>query len=294
LIIGSATPWLSGRVWAGSGDRRILVDQTGRPVDLPVDPQRVVALAPSVVEIIYSLKCENRLKGVTAYSDFPDEARLLPRIGTYINPDIEKIVSLNPDLCIAVKEGNPKEAVLRLESLKIPVYAVDPKSLEGIIASVSEIGRLLNATETASLAVKQMWSRIEGVKKRIELSTWKPRVFFQIGISPIVSAGSDTFINELIQAAGAINLAGGYPSYPRFSVEEVLALSPDIILVTTMGQENSFKDKDPKSQWGQWPQIPAVENNRVFEVDSNMFDRPTPRLIDGLELLARIIHPELF
>jgi len=294
IIMGMAAPGLSERVWAGSDSRRVLVDQTGRPVDLPADPQRVIALAPSIVEIIYVLKCENRLKGVTAYSDFPEEARQLPQVGNYINPDIEKIVALDPDLCLAVKEGNPKEAVLRLESLKIPVYAVNPKSLDGIIASVLEIGGLLNAAETADRAAKQMRSRIEVVQKRVEESAVKPKVFFQIGISPIVSAGCNTFINELILTAGGVNLAGGYPSYPRFSVEQVLSLRPDIIVITTMEQAEGGKDTNPNSQWGQWPQIPAVKNNRVFVVDSNTFDRPTPRLIEGLELLARIIHPELF
>jgi iron complex transport system substrate-binding protein len=292
IIIWVSMFILSPFVFAGDRNTRILIDQAGRSVQMPETPQRVIALAPSVTEIVYALHCQDRLKGVTVYSNYPDAARMLPHIGTYINLDIEKIVSLQPDLCIAVKDGNPKEAVLRLESLGISVYAINPRNLSSIISSVVAIGEVLNNRNGADELAQEMRTRIKQVKERVSSINSRPRVFFQIGVTPIVSAGHDTFIHELIEKSGGVNLAGSYQSYPRFSSEEILTMSPEIIIITTMTKDQSYDDI--KAQWQQWPQIPAVKNNRIFVVDSDVFDRPTPRLIDGLELLVRLIHPELY
>lgn len=277
--------------WAISVQARMLEDQTGRAVDVPESPQRVVALAPSITEIIYDLHREGRLKGVTTYSDYPDEAKGLPKVGSYVYPDLERIVSLKPDLCIGIKDGNPKETVLRLESLGIPVYAVNPRSLESIRATVLEIGELLQASQRARCVVAEMTARIAHVRKVAKTADYQPRVFFQIGVAPIVSAGSDTFIHELIEIAGGLNLAQAYTSYPRFSTEEVVVAAPDIMIITSMAREKAFDQVTAK--WRQWPNIPAVKNNRIFLVDSNLFDRPTPRLVVGLETLIQLIHPEL-
>ena len=274
-----------------SAKTRTLVDQTGRTVEIPESPKRVVSLAPSITEIIYDMNCEDRLKGVTTYSDFPKEAKTLPKVGSYVYLDLEKIVSLKPDLCIGIKDGNPKEIAMRLESLGIPVYAVNPRSLESIRTAVLEIGNLLQASENARRVAGEMKSRIDYIRQLAATAENQPRVFFQIGISPIVSAGSDTFIHELIEIAGGINLAQSYSSYPRFSTEEVLVAKPDIIIITSMAREKIFDQV--KAKWRQWPNIPAVKNDRIFLVDSNLFDRPTPRLVRGLETLMGLIHPEL-
>jgi iron complex transport system substrate-binding protein len=267
-------------------------DQLGRRVDVPDEPRRVVALAPSITEIIFALGREDRLKGVTTYSDFPPAATRLPKVGSYIRLDLERIVALKPDLCIAIKDGNPKEAVQRLELLKIPVYAVDPRNLETVMQAVMEIGRLLNAGEKASTLVQNMRFRILQVQSLVAKSTYRPRVFFQIGIEPIVSIGTDTFIHELIVLAGGQNLAAGAVAYPRFSQEQVLALSPEVFIITSMTRAASFEEV--KAGWSRWPDMPAVRNRRILLEDSNIFDRPTPRLVDALELLVRRIHPELF
>ncbi len=274
-----------------AAETRTMKDQTGRIVNVPVSPKRVVSLAPSITEIVYDLKCGHLLKGATTYSDFPKEAQLLPKVGSYVYLDLEKIVSLQPDLCIGIKDGNPKEIVMRLEALGIPVYAVHPRSLASIQSTVIEIGDLLQAVEAARYVAGEMESRIDTIRKLSAKATHRPRVFFQIGISPIVSAGSDTFIHELIEISGGINLAQSYTSYPRFSTEEVVVAAPDIMIITSMAREKAFEQI--KAKWNQWPNIPAVKNDRIFLVDSDLFDRPTPRLIKGLETLIGLIHPEL-
>ncbi len=279
-------------LWYSLSLARVVTDQLGRQVRLPDNPQRVVALAPNITEIIFALGREHRLKGVTMYSDYPDAARKLPKVGSYVRLDLEKIVALRPDLCIAVKDGNPKEVIERLEDLKIPVYAVDPRNLDTVMDTLREIGELLDANESAEKLIRNMKLRIQRVKTRVSKSAHRPRIFFQIGISPIVSVGTDTFIHEIIVLAGGKNLAAGLVPYPRFSREQVLSLSPDVFIITSMARSAAFEKV--KAQWRRWPTIPAVQNGRIHIADSNLFDRPSPRLVDALELLSELIHPELF
>jgi iron complex transport system substrate-binding protein len=268
-----------------------VVDQLERRVVVPDDPRRVISLAPSITEIVYALEQGNRLKGVTRHSDYPPEAVKLPKVGSYVRLDIERIVALNPDLCIATQDGNPKAIIDRLASLKIPVYVVNPHNLDTILETILEIGTILNTGDRAKTLTTRMRSRIQRVKSRVAQVNYRPRVFFQIGISPIVSAGTDTFIHELIELAGGINLAKGWLAYPRFSREQVLALEPEVFIITSMSRQAVFEQV--KAEWRRWPNIPAVRNERIFLVDSDLFDRPSPRLVSGLELLTRLIHPEL-
>ena len=272
---------------------KTVTDQLGRRVTVPNKPQRVVSLAPSITEIAFALDQGHRLQGVTTYSDFPPEALNLPKVGSYVHLDLEKIVALKPDLCIAIKDGNPRIIAQRLESLKIPVYVVHPNNLETIMKTVLEIGTLLNAKDQASHLVKNLATDRdkEKTKSLVAKATHRPRVFFQIGVSPIVSVGTHTFIHELIVIAGGTNLASGSISYPRFSREQVLAFSPEIIIITSMARSAVFEEV--KAEWEKWPNMPAVRNQRIYVEDSNFFDRPTPRLVDGLELLLQLIHPEL-
>ena len=271
---------------------KILTDQMGRKVTIPDNPLRVVSLAPSITEIIFALEQEDRLAGVTRFSDFPEAAKSLPKVGSYVHLDLEKIVSLKPDLCIGIKDGNPKFVVNRLESLNIPVYAVNPTNLKTVMKTITEIGVFLNAGEKAHSVVRDMKSRIQRVKTKTANVTYRPRVFFQIGIAPIVSVGTDTFAHELIELAGGNNLSKGSIPYPRFSKEQVLSLSPEVFIITSMSRNTIFQRV--KKEWSKWPSLPAVRDKRIHLEDSNLFDRPTPRLLDGLEHLAKRIHPELF
>jgi iron complex transport system substrate-binding protein len=267
-----------------------VIDQMGRSVEVPDDPRRVVALAPSITEIVFALGCEDRLAGATRFSNFPPAAKRLPRVGSYVHLDLERIVALSPDLCIAVKDGNPKAVIQRLEALQIPVYAVNPVNLGAVGDTILEVGQLLNARQPAERLVAEMNARIEAVKAQVAGSSSRPRVFFQIGISPIVSVGSETFIHELITMAGGINVTAGAVPYPRFSREEIFALAPEILIITSMDRNKSFLEA--KIEWQQWPEIPAIRDQRIHLVDSDLFDRASPRLVDGLELLAGLLHPQ--
>ncbi len=271
---------------------RTVTDQLGRVIRISQKPVRVISLAPNITEIVFALGKGELLKGATLYSDYPSEASVIPKVGSYVNLDLEKIIALKPDLCIGIKDGNPKTVITRLELLKIPVYAVDPKNLDSVVETVLLIGDLLGASKKADSLAINMRQRIDHIKKMINSVTYRPRVFFQIGTSPIVSAGSNTYIHELIGLAGGENVAKGKTPYPRFGPEQVIGLSPEVVIITSLPGAAVFQEV--KKKWETWPDIPAVKNDRIFLDDSNLFDRPTPRLVNGLELLARLIHPELF
>jgi iron complex transport system substrate-binding protein len=274
------------------GFARNVTDPLGRVLTVPESPLRVVALAPSVTEIVYALGQERRLTGVTEYSDFPPEAKTLYTVGSYVKLDIERIVARNPDLCIAIKDGNPKDVVERLMELHIPVYVVDPRSLESVLSAITQIGTLLEAQDRARALTDALQARISRVSDIVTRADRRPRVFIQIGLTPIVSVGTHTFIHELIERAGGINLARGEAPYPRFSREQVLALAPDVIIITSMEKSSNFEQA--RADWLRWPGLPAARNQRIFIEDANLFNRPSPRLVEGLEHLARLIHPDLF
>jgi len=275
-----------------TGFSAMATDQFGRQVDVPEQPVRIVCMAPSITEIMFALGLADRLVGATQYSDYPPEAAKLPKVGSYVHLDVERIVALQPDLCIAVKDGNPIDVVRKLEFLKVPVYAVDPRNLGAVMDTLRELGGLLNVHERAEKIAAAMGRRIRQVEQQVTCGDHRPGVFFQIGISPIVSVGTPTFIHELILLAGGVNLSAGPTPYPRYSREQVLGLRPEVMIISSMARETVFEEV--KAQWQQWQEMPAVKNKRIHLVDSNVFDRASPRLIQGLELLARLIHPGCF
>jgi iron complex transport system substrate-binding protein len=267
-------------------------DQLGREIRVPDDPKRIIALAPSITEIIFALGQQDRLKGTTQFSNYPAEAAKLPKVGSYVRLDLERIVALNPDLCIAIKDGNPKGIIDRLQSLNIPVFAVNPRNLESMMQTIQKIGSILNASQKANTLVKNMRSRIQQVDALVSRIDRRPRVFIQIGISPIISAGRNTFIHELVVRAGGINVAAGNRAYPHFSREQVLALAPDVLIITSMARSGAFEKA--KADWNRLSHMPAVREKRIYTVNSDVFDRPSPRLLDALEILTRLLHPKLF
>lgn len=269
---------------------RIVTDQVGLRMIVPDQPKRVIALAPSISEIVCALGRSDCLKGVTQFSDYPAYVKTLPQVGSYIRLDLERIVRLKPDLCLAVKDGNPKQTVVRLAAMGIPVYTLNPHNLDSVIQALTEVGALLHAEAKAKALTSDMTARINHVREFSRTVTRRPRVFFQIGVSPIVSAGNGSFLNELIECSGAVNLAQGGATYPRFSREQVLSMNPEILIITSMTRNTVFETV--KKKWEAWPDLLAVKKHRIYILDSDILDRPTPRMVDGLEMLTRVIHPD--
>jgi len=270
---------------------RELVDQVGRKVKVAEPLTRVVSLIPSLTESSYEVGGGDLLVGATRFATFPDAAAKLPRVGSYIALDIERIVKLKPQLCLAAKDGNPKAAVERLEALGIPVYVFDPQSLEEVVDTVVRLGDIYQTESQAASLASSYRNRLDRVARQLKDLKAPPRVFFQIDAQPIFSAGSDTFLHQLLVRSGAINLAADRTGYPRYSWEELLVLKPEVVLLASMG--GGYSEQQLLARWEAWPQIPAVKNKRLYVVDADLFDRPSPRLIDALEYLVGLFHPEL-
>ncbi|HHO47157.1 MAG TPA: cobalamin-binding protein [Desulfobacteraceae bacterium] len=283
-------------VWTGrdgtgrAAGTRMLEDQTGRTVQVPAQPRRIVSLVPSLTEIVFDLGRGDLLVGATMYADEPPAAAALPRVGSYQHPDIERIVALRPDLCLATRDGNSEHVIRRIEGLAIPVFALDPRTLPEIIESVLLLGDLLDAGERAAEIARQMGRKMADVERTVKAAADRPAVFFQIDAAPMVSAGSGTFLDTLITAAGGRNLAAGPTGYPRFSWEDILAMRPEVVIIASMA--GGYSEEELQREWRRWPEIPAVRNGRIHVVDAGLFDRPVPRLADALVTLARLLHPE--
>ncbi len=270
-----------------------VTDQVGREINIPSQPKRIVSLAPSLTECLFALDQGDKVVGVTQFSNYPSQASKVAKIGSYVNLDLEKIVALTPDICLATKDGNPIEIVNRLKALDIPVYVVDPRDLSAIMDTLLDLGDLLQAQKQAKAVVERMNREVDKVKSLVSQTEYCPRVFFQIGLSPIIAVGTETFIHELINLAGGKNLTQGPAPYPRYSQEEVLSLRPDIIIITSMSKEEIMLQQ-VKKLWKKYPSIPAVENNQIYSINSDICNRASPRIIKGLKKIVRIIHPELF
>jgi iron complex transport system substrate-binding protein len=267
-------------------------DEVGREVTLSFPPQKIVSLAPNITEILFSLGLDEEIVGVSIHCNFPEKAKNKVRVGSYISLDFEKIISLKPDLIIATGAGNTRDMVDRLLKLGFQTYVIYPKNFEGILKSIDHIGQIVNRDREARAI-------IEGMKKRsqkvIELTKDlpRPKVFIQIGEAPIVTVGKGSFADDLIRIAGGENIAGEEKEvYPRFGMEEILKRSPEVIVISSMNPKGDYQKI--LQEWNRWKTIPAVKNGRIYLIDSDLLDRPSPRIIDGLEELARVLHPERF
>ncbi len=265
-------------------------DEVGREVTFSFPPLRIVSLAPNITEILFSLGLDEEIVGVSIHCNFPEKAKSKPRVGSYISLDFEKITSLKPDLIIATGAGNTRDMVDRLGKLGFPTYVIYPKNFDDILKSIMHIGQVVNREKEARRITEEMRRRSQRV---VELTKGlpRPKVFIQISDAPIVTVGKGSFAADLIRLAGGENVAGGEKEvYPRFGMEEILKRSPEVIVISSMNPKGDYQKI--LQEWNRWKTIPAVKNGRIHLIDSDLLDRPSPRIIDGLEELARVLHPE--
>jgi iron complex transport system substrate-binding protein len=263
-----------------------------RDVAIPFPPKRIVSLAPNITEILFSLGLDEEIVGISIHCNFPEKAKSKVRVGSYISLDFEKITFLKPDLVIATGAGNTREMVDRLEKLGFPTYVIFPKNFNDVLKSIDHLGQVAGREKEAMGIIQGMKQRSQ---RMIELTQGlsRPKVFLQIGEAPIVTVGKGSFADDLIYLAGGENIAGKEKEmYPRLGMEEILERSPEVILVSSMDPKGDYQKI--LNEWSRWKMIPAVKNGRVHLIDSDLIDRPSPRIIDGLEEIARILHPERF
>ena len=253
-------------------------------------PQRVVSLAPSVTETLFALGFGDRVVGVTTYCDYPAAAKRLPKIGGFINPSLEAIAAARPDLVIGVRDSSHPVKTKEIENLGIKVVLISVTSLNDILNSFRSIARLLGRPEAGDKLAHKVTRQFEEVKKRVA-PVPRRSTLLAVGLRPLVAVGGKNFIDELISLAGGDNIAGN-AAQPWLNLpdEYVVAKAPQVIIQAGMGSDRGTSAK----YWEDLQSIPAVKEGRVYSYPSDKILRPGPRLGEGLEEIARLVHPECF
>jgi len=272
-----------------------LVDDLGRTVTVSAVPQRIISLAPSNTEIIYTLGLENRLVGVTAYCDYPPEAMAKDKVGDYSMIDLEKVVSLRPDLVLA-EDIHKTDIVPALERLGIPCYVPVPHSVDEVVASIAAIGRLTGANAKAQEVVTDMQHRIKGITDKTGslADSQRPSVMYVVWHDPLMSVGVNTPIDDMIVLAGGANIIKNTTGWPTLSLEEVIAVSPEVVIANVENYPGGDAPLQAILTEPRLRTVRAVSEGRVYGIDASLSNRPVPRMIEGLEWFAALIHPELF
>jgi len=253
-------------------------------------PLKIVSLAPSTTEILFELGLADNIIGVTTFCNYPPEAQTKDQVGTFSNPDIERIVYLAPDMVFATGlEQAP--VVEKLKRFNMKVIVSDPSTFRELFSSIRQMGELTDRKKEADLLVRQMTSRIRRVRRKAEKIPVdvKPKVFIEIWHDPLMSAGKGSFVDELITAAGGRNIASDTPRpYSYFSAEQVIKRDPDCIILGYMNKNTPIDTFRERLGWGD---ISAVKNGCVYnDIDSDLFMRPGPRLVEALEKIHNRIY----
>jgi iron complex transport system substrate-binding protein len=253
-------------------------------------PQRVVSLAPSVTETLFALGFGDRLVGVTTYCDYPPEARRLPKIGGFTNPSLEAIVDKKPDVVIGVNTATDPAKAREMERLGLKVNLISVASVNDILAGIKSVARLMGSSEAGEKLVLKIERQFNQVKKRVAPAPRRSTLLV-VGLRPLVAVGGKNYIDELITLAGGDNIAGN-AAQPWLNLpdEYVVAKAPQVIIEAGMGSERAASAQ----HWGDLKSIPAVKEGRVYSYPSDKILRPGPRVGEGLEEIARMVHPECF
>jgi iron complex transport system substrate-binding protein len=272
-----------------------LTDGLGREVTLDTPAQRIVSLAPSNTEILFAIGAGSQVVGRDNLSDYPEAASDATDIGSAFEAlNTELIVSLKPDLVLAA-EINTADQVKALEDLGITVYYLkNPTTLEELYTNLEIVAQLTGHEADTTTLIDNLKARVAVVDEKIAKATEKPTVFYELDASDPAkpyTVGKGTFITLLIERAGGQNIAGELDAYPQLSLEQVVAADPDFII---LGDSAYGITPESVATRPGWNGLSAVINNHVFPFDDNLVSRPGPRLVDGLEALAKVLHPELF
>ena len=275
--LGAARPCLASRT---------VQDETGRAVTVPDHPQRVVCLAPSLVDDVFSIGGGAQVAAITDFTRYPLEALKKPSVGEPIHPSLERILAFNPDLVLAMAHGNDPAILDKLRQLGVPVYLIDPHGMAGVLRTVGSVGEAINRRPEAEAEVHRLTLRIDAVKARVQ---GRPavRVFMPISVDPVFTIGQGAFITEMIADAGGASVTADlHQEWPRISLEVVIARQPEALLLIRGGHTTLA---GLRSRPG-WESLQAVREGKIFFVDERV-NCSSPEVVDALEDLARELHP---
>jgi iron complex transport system substrate-binding protein len=277
---------------ANKAETKIVTDETGRQVAVPVNVQRIVSLAPNLTETLYALGLEDKLAGDTIYCDTPSAAKEKPHVGAPVNPSLEAIVALHPDLVLATAI-NRWETVDALTRLGIAVYSTDPHTVRDMLESTTLLGNLMGVHEQGAALVAKLQLTLDELQTHLRE---KPlvHVLFVVWEDPLITIGQNTFIADALRYAGAESVIISKQDWPQISMEEVLRLEPEYIVLTSnhSGTDNAEQIRGLRAR-AVWNQIEAVKLGRVVVTDEEV-TRPSPGLVETIVQLAHGLHPEIF
>jgi iron complex transport system substrate-binding protein len=268
-----------------------VTDQTGRRLSLPRAPRRVISLVPSVTETLFAIGAQDFLVGVTDFCDYPPAARAKRSVGGMLSPSLETVITLKPDLVVATTAGNREETFLDFDRLKIPVYLVNSTSLADVFDLATRLGMLTDRGPAAAQLVASLQARANAVTVRVA-GRPRPRVLYVLWPDPLIVPGRGALVAQLIALAGGdLVSADAGEGYPRYSLEAAVARAPEVIILASHGGGQGVLGRE---QWDRFTALPAIRAGRIYAVDGNLMHRYGPRVLDGLERLARLIHPDAF
>lgn len=265
-----------------------ITDFLGREITIEKEPERIVSLVPSVTELIFAVGAGDRVVGVTDYDTYPEEVKDLPKVGGVKGPNIELITAQEPDIVFASTLSG-KEEMETLEKMGIPVLVIEAKSIDNIYESIEILGKITNKEEKAQTIVNEMKSKIQEISNKVK-DRPKIKVFPLIDINGNWTAGSGTFIHELINLAGGQNIAEDTEGWVQYSIEELVRKNPDaIIMPSYAGDVETIKNMEG------YKETNAVKNNNIYVVSNDdIISKPSNRIVLGLEEIAKFLHPEVF
>jgi iron complex transport system substrate-binding protein len=271
---------------------RQVTDEIGRTIRIPQKIHRIVSLAPNLTETIFALGLQDRLVGDTDYCDFPPEAQQKSKVGGAINPSLEAIAALHPDLVLVTKNLNRLETVQALADIGIPSYATDPHTVNAIIASITHLADLLGESESGSALAADLEHQLSVLRERVA-SLPPRRVLFIVWTEPLISIGKDTFIADALRQAGAVSVIDSSQNWPQVNLEEVVRLQPEFLIFVESHSGAPPHSADALADVPGWRLLNAVRNRRYATI-SDAINRPAPRLVSAVQDLARQLHPEAF
>jgi iron complex transport system substrate-binding protein len=271
---------------------REVTDEAGRTVRIPQNPHRIVSLSPGLTETIYALGLQDLLVGDTDYCDFPPDAQHKSKVGGAINPSLEAIADLHPDLVLVTKSLNRLDTVNSLANLGIPSYAVDPQSVAAIISSTQRLAEIMGAPEAGEALAKDLERHLAGIQQRVARFPRRSALFI-VWTQPLISVGKQTFIADALQYAGAVSVVDSTENWPKVSLEEIARLQPEFLVFPDTHTETTPLNIEALSDLPGWRILDAVRNHRYAKT-SDAVDRPAPRIVSAIEDLARQFHPEAF
>lgn len=281
---GPTTPTVNGNSYP-----LVLTDSFDREVTIPKQPETIVSLAPSSTEILFALGLGDKVIGVTEVCDYPKEALAIEKMGGFQGVNVERIVAAKPDLIVA-DSLTTKEVVEQLTSLGFPVLAIRAATIEEMLGHIELIGKAANVAAAADELIAGLRGRLAAVQDRVKDVAERPLVFYEVWHDALMSTGPNTFIHDAIVAAGGTNAtADATTDWPEVDLEVLISKNPEVVLLGHEGQESA----DVKAR-ANWQTIAAVINDKIYAINPDLFSRPGPRLIDAVEEIAKLLHPNLF